>query len=174
MKRYLSTPLRRVHLNLGMLLSGTVVTFVSSSLVLMVGLLITGARIHGGILAYALTVAIILVTALGMLSMTMALLGRANHPRIVGFLNGFLNIIFFFPSGALYPIQSFPPWLRTFAVVNPETYAVTALKAVLFRGGDLAAAMHSLVFLLVFSGLMLCVSTLTLRSERCELDPPPG
>ena len=151
---YLSTPLRRFHINMGMLLSGTLITFLSSGLVLLIGLLLTGARIHGGPLGYLLTAAVVLVTGLGMLAMSMALLGRASQPRIVGFLNGFLNIIFFFPSGALYPIQSFPAWLRAFAHVNPETHAVAALKAVLFRGGDLGAASQHVAFLVGFTALM--------------------
>lgn len=160
---YLSTPLRRVDINLGVLLSGTTVMFVSSSLVLSVGLLATGTRVHGGPMAYALIAAVILLTGLGLLAMTMALLSRASHPRIVGFLNGFLNIIFFFPSGALYPIQSFPAWLRAFAKVNPEMHAVAALKAVLFRGGDLAAATRHVLFLAAFAAAMLLLSTVTLK-----------
>jgi ABC-2 type transport system permease protein len=160
---YLSTPLRRFDINLGMLLSGTIITFVSSGLVLAIGLLMTGARIHGGVLGYLLTVAVVLLTGLGMLAMSMSFLGRAGHPRVVGFLNGFLNIILFFPSGALYPIQSFPPWLRAFSRVNPETHAIAALKAVLFRGGDLAAASQHVLFLVGFTIVMLLASTLLLK-----------
>lgn len=160
---YLSTPLRRLDLNVGMLLSGTAVSFLSSSVVLGIGLLATGVRIHGGAPAYLLTAGVVLLTGLGMLAMTMAVLGRAGHPRIVGFVNGFLNIIFFFPSGALYPIQSFPPWLRAFAHVNPETHAIAALKAVLFRGGDLVAASRHVAFLLAFAAVMLLVSTLVTK-----------
>jgi ABC-2 type transport system permease protein len=160
---YLSTPLRRLDLNVGMLLSGTTISFVSSALVLGIGMLATGIRIHGGVIGYLLTAGVVLLTGLGMLAMTMAVLGRANHPRIVGFISGFLNIIFFFPSGALYPIQSFPAWLREFARVNPETHAIAALKAVLFRGGDLAAAGRHVTFLLGFTALMLVISTATTK-----------
>ncbi|HEX7671214.1 MAG TPA: ABC transporter permease, partial [Polyangiaceae bacterium] len=160
---YLSTPLRRVDLNLGVLLSGTTTMFLSSGLVFAIGVLATGARVHGGPFAYALIVVVILLTGLGLLAMTMALLSRAAHPRIVGLVNGFLNIIFFFPSGALYPIQSFPPWLRAFARVNPEMHAVAALKAVLFRGGDLAAASAHVGFLAVFTVVMLLLSTVTMK-----------
>ncbi len=160
---YLSTPLRRVHINLGLLLSGTAVTFVSSGLVLLLGLLLTGARIHGGLAGVVLTLVILFVGALGMLAMSMTLLGRANHPRVVGFMSGFLNIILFFPSGALYPVHSFPPWLRAFARVNPETHAVAALKVILFRGGDLAAASGHVLFLGGFTAVMLLVSTLAMK-----------
>ena len=53
-------------------------------------------------------------------AMTFSMLGRAGHPRLVGTFSGFLNVILFFPSGAIYPVESFPPWLRTFAHFNPE------------------------------------------------------
>jgi ABC-2 type transport system permease protein len=160
---YLSTPLRRSDINLGVLLSGTVVTLASSTMVLAVGLLITRARVHGGILGYLAMGGVMVLTALGMLAMMMVVLGRANHPRVTGLVSGFLNIILFFPSGALYPIQSFPDWLRAFARVNPETHAVAALKALLFRGGDVAAAGRHVAFLAVFAAAMLGLSTLTLK-----------
>ena len=41
----------------------------------------------------------------------------------------------------MYPIASFPIWLKVFAKENPEAYAVHALKSVLFKGaalGDIA------------------------------------
>lgn len=160
---YLSTPLRRSEINLGILLSGTTVTLVSSGLVLVLGLLITRTHVHGGVVGYLAMIGVVVLTALGMLAMMMVILGRAGHPRITGLISGFLNIILFFPSGALYPIQSFPPWLRAFAKVNPETHAVAALKALLFRGGDLVAAGQHVAFLAVFTVAMLVLSTFTLK-----------
>ncbi|HSQ66043.1 MAG TPA: ABC transporter permease [Polyangiaceae bacterium] len=160
---YLSTPLRRWHINVGVLMSGTAITCVTSAVVLAVGLLATGVRVHGGVAGYALVFAVVVLTGLGMLAMSMVLLGRAGHPRVVGLVNGFLNIILFFPSGALYPIESFPVWLRAFAHVNPEMHAVAALKAVLFRGGDIEAATRHVLFLAGFCAVMLLVSTLTTK-----------
>jgi ABC-2 type transport system permease protein len=160
---YLSTPLRKLDINLGILASGTVVTFVSSSLVLVIGFLVTGARVHGGAAGYASLVGVMVLTGLGLLAMTMAVMGRAAHPRIAGVVNGFLSVILFFPSGALYPIASFPAWLRAFARVDPETHAVAALKAILFRGGDVAAASRHVAFLAAFTGAMLLVSTLSMK-----------
>jgi ABC-2 type transport system permease protein len=160
---YLSTPLRKSDINIGVLLAGTVVTLASSSVVMVVGFLVTGSSIHGGPLGYLALVGVVVLTALGMLAMMMLVLGRANHPRITGVLSGFLSVILFFPSGALYPLASFPPWLRAFAQVDPEMHAVAALKALLFRGGDIAAAGGHVVWLAGFTALMLLLSTLTLK-----------
>lgn len=160
---FLSTPLRKLDINLGILLSGTLVTFVSSTLVLVIGLLLTGARIHGGPAGYAALFGVMVLTGLGLLAMTMTIMGRAGHPRIAGVINGFLSVILFFPSGALYPLASFPAWLRAFAHVDPETHAVAALKAILFRGGDLAAAGQHVAFLALFTCAMLVLSTVTMK-----------
>ncbi|HUB05476.1 MAG TPA: ABC transporter permease, partial [Myxococcales bacterium] len=160
---FLSTPLRKLDINLGILLSGTLVTLVSSTLVLIIGFLLTGASVHGGVAGYAALVGVMVLTGLGMLAMTMSIMGRAGHPRIAGIINGFLSVILFFPSGALYPLASFPGWLRAFAQVDPETHAVAALKAILFRGGDLAAAGQHVLFLAIFTGAMLLVSTATMK-----------
>ena len=160
---FLSTPLRKLDINLGILLSGSFVTLVSSSVVLVTGLLLTGARVHGGPAGYAALVGVMILTGLGLLGMTMTIMGRAGHPRIAGVINGFLSVILFFPSGALYPLASFPPWLRAFAQVDPETHAVAALKAILFRGGDVAAAGQHVAFLAVFTAAMLLLSTATMK-----------
>ncbi len=160
---FLSTPLRKLDINLGILLSGTVVTLVSSSLVLVIGFLMTGARVHGGVAGYAALFGVMVLTGLGLLAMTMTIMGRAGHPRIAGVLNGFLSVILFFPSGALYPLASFPGWLRAFARIDPETHAVAALKAILFRAGDISAAGRHVAFLGMFTVAMLVLSTLTMK-----------
>jgi ABC-2 type transport system permease protein len=160
---YLSTPLTRVDLALGVLGSGTLVTLVTSSVVMWTGLVATGARVHGGAAGYALLIAVQLLTTFGLLAMMMAIMGRAQTPRISGVLGGFLNVILFFPSGALYPVASFPPWLRAVAVVNPETHAIAAIKAILFRAGDLHAAAEHVGFLAAFAAAMTTLAVVTLK-----------
>jgi ABC-type multidrug transport system permease subunit len=160
---YLSTPLTRIDLALGVLGSGTLVTMATSSVVMWTGLLATGARVHGGVPGYLVLVAVQLLATLGLLAMMMSIMGRAQTPRISGVLGGFLNVILFFPSGALYPIASFPPWLRAVAVVNPETHAIAAIKAILFRSGDLGAAGAHVAFLAAFAAAMTALAVGTLK-----------
>lgn len=130
---------------------------------LVVGLLITAGTIVGGLPAFLMLMGIIVLGATGILAMTFALLARANNPRVVGASAGFLNVILFFPSGAIYPIESFPTWLRVFAEYNPETHAVSALKSILFKGANFAAVSSDLAFLLVFTALMLVVAGFALK-----------
>jgi ABC-2 type transport system permease protein len=72
-------------------------------------------------------------------------------------------VILFFPSGAIYPIESFPPWLRAFAHYNPETHAVSALKSILFKGANFAAISNDVTFLIVFTAIMLVIASMTVK-----------
>jgi ABC-2 type transport system permease protein len=160
---YLVTPLSRWDIAGGVLASGVSVTSVAGVLVLFLGLLITRGRILGGLPALLTLVGIIVVSATGLLAMTFAILGRAGHPRLVGTFSGFLNVILFFPSGAIYPVESFPPWLRTFAHFNPETHSVSAIKQILFKGADFAAVSGDIMFLFVFMVLMLVLASVSFK-----------
>jgi ABC-2 type transport system permease protein len=106
---------------------------------------------------------VIILTTLGLLSMMFVILGRANHPRIVGVLSGFLNVILFFPSGAIYPIASFPGWLKAFAKVNPEAYAVNALKSILFKNAGLSTISGDIAFLFIFTVVMMTIAIATFK-----------
>jgi ABC-2 type transport system permease protein len=160
---YLVTPLSRWNLAGGVLASSVLVTSIASVIVLIIGLLITGGTVVGGPPAMLMLVGVIIIGATGILGMTFALMARAENPRIVGVSAGFLNVILFFPSGAVYPIESFPPWLRVFAKYNPETHAVSALKSILFKGANFAAITSDLAFLLIFTLLMLALASLTVK-----------
>jgi ABC-2 type transport system permease protein len=74
-----------------------------------------------------------------------------------------MNVILFFPSGAVYPIASFPPWLKVFTKINPEAYAVHALKSVLFKGMVLEDILIDIAFLCIFTVVMMSTAILTFK-----------
>ncbi len=160
---YLSTPLTKKDIVIGVIISGVFITTLMALFVLIGSMFLTGIKLVGGLTSFILLIFLIILSAIGLLSMMFIILGRANHPRIVGLIGGFLNVIFFFPSGAVYPIESFPNWLKAFARVNPEAYAVHALKALIFKGAGLAAIQNDLIFLSVFTVVMLAIATLTFK-----------
>ena len=46
-----------------------------------------------------------------------------------------LTMPLFFASNAIYPLSIMPEWLKVFARVNPLTYEVDALRALMLVGG---------------------------------------
>jgi len=152
---YLLTPLTKSDIVSGLIISGLSITTAVAVLVLAISMVITGIPLTGSIGQYALLLLLIVFTTLSLLSLMFAILGRAKHPRIVGVMSGFMNVILFFPSGAVYPIASLPGWLQWLARINPEAYAVDALKAVLFKGSGLATVLVDIAFLAIFTTVMM-------------------
>jgi ABC-2 type transport system permease protein len=72
---------------------------------------------------------------------------------------GVLNTLLYFPSGAVYPQQGFPPWMQAIAVVDPFTYAVHAFKCLLLKNTGFEALTFDLAYLLVFSAVAMTLAT---------------
>lgn len=160
---YLLTPLSKSDIVAGLIISGSSITLMIAVLIFSVGLMMTGIPFSLEIGQFASLLVTIILTILSLLSLMFVILGRAKHPRIVGALAGFLNVILFFPSGAIYPIASFPQWLKTFSKINPEAYAVDALKSILFKGANLGNILTDVIFLVVFIIVMMTTAIATFK-----------
>ncbi|MEW6410687.1 MAG: ABC transporter permease [Nitrospirota bacterium] len=160
---YFLTPITKGEIVAGLIVSGLIITTILATLVFAVSMLITGISLTGGIKQCGSILIVIILTTLGLLSMMFLFLGRVRHPRIVGIFGGFLNVIFFFPSGAVYPVESFPAWLKAFATVNPEAYAIDALKAIIFKGASLQSITGDIIFLSIFTLLMMIAAIVTFK-----------
>ncbi len=72
-----------------------------------------------------------------------------------------ITIPFFFASSAIYPLSLMPPWLRAFALVNPLTYVVDALRAFILPGYqanlplDIAALILATVILMTLASVAI-------------------
>ncbi|MBI5894029.1 MAG: ABC transporter permease [Deltaproteobacteria bacterium] len=161
------TPLTKGDIVMGLVASGLFITTIIALFVLFLSSIITGIYLWQTITIYnlILIILVIILSTIGLLGFMFLILGRANHPRIVGVLGGFLNVIFFFPSGAIYPIESFPNWLKAFSIVNPETYSVHALRAILFKNASLDAVKGDVIFLFVFAVVTIIIATITFKRE---------
>ncbi|MBI4690787.1 MAG: ABC transporter permease [Nitrospirae bacterium] len=160
---YLLTPLSKSDIVSGLIISGLFITTGIAVLIFVVSMLITGIPFSRGVEQCFSIFIVIILTTLCLLSLLFVVLGRVTHPRIVGILSGFLNVILFFPSGAVYPIASFPGWLKAFAKINPEAYAVDALKSVLFKRASFVNISGDIIFLLIFTVLMMAVAIMTFK-----------
>ncbi|HEY3347344.1 MAG TPA: ABC transporter permease [Nitrospirota bacterium] len=159
----LMTPISKADIVVGLVSSGFIITLAMALMVYFASALMTGLDVFQGFWSFIGVLVIMALTTLGLLSMMFLVLGRATHPRIVGVFSGFMNVIFFFPSGAVYPVESFPSWLRAFSKVNPEFYAVHALKSILFKQNPLSVVYGDMLFLLVFTAVMMSLAVWTFK-----------
>ncbi|MBI1851843.1 MAG: ABC transporter permease [Planctomycetes bacterium] len=162
---YLVTPLTKFQILVGFTLSGTVKAIFSGVFVGICGALASktyslfDARIF---FPFVLTCGI---TSLCLIGFMFLLMARISNPLVPRALFGILNVILFFPSGAVYPIESFPAWLRAISVVNPETYAVHAMKSLLLRETGFGPIAFDLAYLSVFTAVVLFLATLVFKRK---------
>ncbi|MGA3212903.1 MAG: ABC transporter permease [Terriglobales bacterium] len=156
---YLVTPITRTELVLGLILAGVIKAVVAGIVITVLGSMIAG--IHGifepgTILGLLL---MIIFTAAAFNTMMFLIVVRVDDPLVPRAIFGILNTLLFFPSGAVYPIRAFPPWLKAIARVDPFSYAVDGLKALLLKDASFSAIGMDLAVLGVFSIIMFCIAT---------------
>ena len=74
-----------------------------------------------------------------------------------------LNTLLYFPSGAIYPVEALPWWLRAITYLDPFTYAVDGFRGLLLRGTSTGAVFGDIACLAAFGALMLTANTLLFK-----------
>ena len=156
---YLVTPITRLELITGFTLSGAIKAVLAGTAVMTVGSLIAGVPDPLAPLRLLKLFAVIVTTAVALVSMMFLLMVRMTDPLLPRAMFGVLNTLLWFPSGAVYPQQGFPAWMQAIAVVDPFTYAVHAFKCLLLKNTGLDAIAFDLLYLTVFSVLAMTLAT---------------
>jgi len=152
---YLTTPLSKVDLVLGLIGSGAIKGLMAGLIITIIGGLIAGiARIWEPVRLFYLIV-VLAVTSLAMISFMFLLMVRVNDPLVPRAIFGVLNTLLFFPSGAIYPTAGFPIWLRSLSTVDPFTYVVDALKNLLLKDTGFAGIYLDVTILAIFSAVLI-------------------
>jgi ABC-2 type transport system permease protein len=153
---YLVAPISKAQLVVGMLLSGTLKASFAGAVVVVLGSILAGTAANLTFTSFALTLGFNALVAFSLISLISLLMVRVNDPVVPRATFGLLNTLLFFPSGAMYPIYSFPPWLQMIAAVDPFAYAVHGFRAVLLKNVGLSAITGDVLFLAGFS--VVCVT----------------
>jgi ABC-2 type transport system permease protein len=160
---YFVTPLTSMDLVLGLSLSATTLALLMGSVVTVSSILIAQVPLIGGLKTLLLVEFTILLLGFGLVLMMFTLMARVSNPMTPRALFGILNVITFFPSGALYPTESYPAWLQAISYVNPMRYAVHALRNLLLKGVGLGAVLPDFLILIAFAGTMLVLASLLFK-----------
>jgi ABC-2 type transport system permease protein len=155
---YLVTPITKLELVLGLNLAGSIKAVMTGVIIVVIGSLLAGVgTIFNPVTMLGLLVMIIL-TSLAFNTMMFLLMVRIEDPLVPRAMFGILNTLLFFPSGAVYPIQAFPKWLRAIAWCDPFAYAVDGFKCLLLKQTSLSAVYGDMLFLSIFATVTLGIA----------------
>jgi len=174
MRETLSSPLPRIHIIIGIGLSGMTKSFIQAAVIMVFGLLLgvqffegyTSTRILFSLLGILLFIG---AFSLGFLFLSAAIAITMESPEGMQAVITLLTMPFFFTSNALYPVNSFPPVLRALSTVNPLTHLVSGIRYFAI-GSDFSSigiryiytqveVLSSFLSLLAFAGIMFLIAT---------------
>ncbi len=156
---YLVTPITKFELIAGFNISGTIKAVLAGMFLVIIGSLIAGIPNPFDLMRLFRLFVVVVVTAFALISLMFLLMVRVRDPLLPRAVFGVLNTLLYFPSGAVYPQQGFPGWMRVIAIADPFTYAVHALKSLLLKNTGFGAITYDLGFLLIFSFVAMTAAT---------------
>lgn len=160
---YLVTPITKFELIMGFNLAGAAKAIIAGLVLITCGSLIAGIPDPFNLARLARMFLLVVATALALISMMFLLMVRVSDPLVPRAIFGVLNTVLFFPSGAVYPTQAFPAWMKVITVVDPFTYAVHGFKSLVLKNTGLLAILPDLGFLIGFSVIAMGAATLLFR-----------
>lgn len=160
---YLVTPIRKLELILGFTFAGAIKAIIAGAVLITVGSIIAGIPDPLNPLRILKMLILVVAVSLALISMMFLLMVRVNDPLVPRAVFGMLNTVLYFPSGAVYPTQSFPAWMQAITVVDPFTYAVHGFKQLVLKNTGLMAISGDLAFLFIFTIICMTLATLLFR-----------
>lgn len=155
---YLVTPIKKSELILGLIFSGAIKGLMAGTTITIIGGLIAGIDRLWDPMRLLYLCVVLVCTSLAMISFMFLIMVRVSDPLVPRAIFGVLNTLLFFPSGAIYPIEGFPVWLRWISYVDPFTYAVHALKALLLKNSGFDGIYSDVFVLAGFSVVLVTLS----------------
>jgi len=160
---YLVTPIRKYELIFGFTFAGAAKAIIAGVVLITAGSVIAGIPDPLNPMRLARMFILVVATALALISMMFLIMVRVSDPLVPRAIFGMLNTVLYFPSGAVYPTQSFPAWMKAISVVDPFTYAVHGFKQLVLKNTGLMAVSGDLLFLFGFAALAMTAATLLFR-----------
>jgi ABC-2 type transport system permease protein len=152
---YLVTPVSKSELVGGLVGAGALKGIMAGMVLTIIGGLIAGIPRLWDPLRLFYLIIVVAAASLAMISFMFLVMVRVSDPLVPRALFGVLNTLLFFPSGAVYPIEGFPWWLKWISVVDPFTYTVHALHNLTLKNAGLEGIYRDVAILLGFSGIMI-------------------
>lgn len=131
LKEIMVAPVRRISIVIGRIAGGVTTALIQGVLILFISTLL-GFRI-GSVLSLFLALIFMILISVTFLGLGLIFASRMKDMQGFPIVMNFVIFPLFFLSGALYPVENFPSWLRILSYVNPLTYGIDGIRRVLIQ-----------------------------------------
>lgn len=127
LKEILIAPIPRTSIIAGKVMGGATQAMVQGMITVFFAPIV-GVKLNPLMLIYLFGVMLIISVSLSSLGIVIA--SRIYSYEGFGTISNFIIMPLFFLSGAIYPIQTLPTWLKVIVCLNPVTYGVDLMRGV--------------------------------------------
>ena len=157
LKEMLVAPVSRISIVIGKALGGATTAFIQSLLILIIAVALGWSV---SIISLLLLIPLILVISIGFVSLGLTIASLMQSTEGFHLIMNFMVMPMFFLSGALFPLNSLPEWLRLFTYIDPMMYGVEMLRFVSMEFSSFNPLI-SLATVVVFSSAMSLMAAYT-------------
>jgi ABC-2 type transport system permease protein len=152
LKEIMVAPVSRVSIVLGRIAGGATTALIQAVFILGISYTMGFKVFH----ISSIFLAIVFMVLIAITFLGLGLIFASKMRDIQGFsiVMNFVIFPLFFLSGALFPLENFPPWLGYISRIDPLTYGVDGLRAALI-GVSSFSIISNLIFMLMFSSVMI-------------------
>ncbi len=152
LKEIMVAPVGRVSIVLGRIAGGTTTAMIQGLLVLVVSMIV-GFRVRS-VPNFLLALVFMVLIAFTFIGLGLIFASKMKDMQGFGLIVNFIIFPLFFLSGALYPLNNLPVFVRVLSYIDPLTYGIDGL-----RGSMINVASHpvllNLALMAAFSLVML-------------------
>jgi ABC-2 type transport system permease protein len=131
LKEILVAPVSRLSIVMGKAFGGTTTAMIQGMIMFVLALLLGVSFTSEFGLGFGFLIAIVFMFLIGLSFVSMGIAIASKIESMEGFqmIMSFLVMPMFFLSGALYPLDTLPDWLRFLTYIDPLTYGIDGLRA---------------------------------------------
>ena len=152
LKEIMVAPVSRVSIVLGRIAGGATTALIQAILILGISF-IMGFKIFN-VSSILLAIVFMILIAITFLGLGLIFASKMRDMQGFSIVMNFVIFPLFFLSGALYPLENFPSWLRFISKIDPLTYGVDGLRAALI-GVSSFSIFSNFIFMVIFSSVMI-------------------
>jgi ABC-2 type transport system permease protein len=143
LKEIMVAPVSRVSIVLGRIAGGATTALIQGILILVISLAL-GFRIES-LPAILPALAFMILISMSFIGLGLVFASRIKDMQGYSLIMNFVVFPLFFLSGALYPLDNMPAWLRVLSHVDPLTYGVDGLRGALIGTSRLGISWNLLI-----------------------------
>jgi len=152
LKEIMVAPVSRVSIVLGRIAGGATTALIQAVFIL--GISYTMGFKIINISSIFLAIVFMILIAVTFLGLGLIFASKMRDIQGFSIVMNFVIFPLFFLSGALFPLENFPVWLRYISKIDPLTYGVDGLRAALI-GVSSFSIFSNLIFMVIFSSVMI-------------------